>query len=47
MSFPKSELKTTYAPMGKEIIIIPKITEANAEYGIARTLNTLLFFCKV
>lgn len=41
ISFPMSELKTTYAPIGKEIIINPKITDVSAEYGVERDLKSL------
>jgi hypothetical protein len=46
ISFPTSELKTTYAPIGKDSSIIPKITDTSAEYGIARTLRKLSLFSK-
>mgnify|MGYP003306441377 CR=1 FL=1 len=34
ISSPSSELKTTYAPIGKDTIIKPNTIETNAEYGI-------------
>jgi hypothetical protein len=41
ISLPMSELKTTYAPIGKETIINPNITDVNAEYGVQRALKSL------
>ena len=41
ISLPISELKTIYAPVGKEMIINPKITDVSAEYGVERALKSL------